>query len=71
MLAGVALSPATIERLGVGDGESVVVRQGAGSAGLAIVADRRVPDGCAFLPAGVSATMALDVGSGAVEIETT
>ena len=71
VLVGIALSPATIERLGVGDGESVVVRQGAGSAGLAVVADRRVPDGCAFLPAGTPATMALDAGSGAVEIERT
>ena len=71
VFAGIALSPATIERLGVGDGESVVVRQGAGSAGLAVVADRRVPDGCAFLPAGVPATMALDAGVGAVEIERT
>ena len=71
VFAGIALSPATIEHLGVGDGESVVVRQGAGSAGLAVVADRRVPDGCAFLPAGVPATMALDAGVGAVEIERT
>ena len=71
VFAGIALSPATIERLGVGDGESVVVRQGAGSAGLAVIADGRVPDGCAFLPAGVPATAALDAGSGAVEIERT
>ena len=71
VFAGIALSPATIERLGVGDGESVVVRQGAGSAGLAVIADWRVPDGCAFLPAGVPATAALDAGSGAVEIERT
>ena len=71
VFAGIALSPATIERLGVGDGESVMVRQGAGSAGLAVVADRRVPDGCAFLPAGVPATMALDADVGAVEIERT
>ena len=69
--AGVALSPATIERLGLGDGESVLVRQGAGSAGLAVVADRRVPDDCACLPAGVPATAALDEGNGAVEIEKT
>ena len=69
--AGVALSPATIERLGLGDGESVLVRQGTGLAGLAVVADRRVPDDCACLPAGVPATAALDEGNGAVEIEKT
>ena len=69
VLVGIALSPATIERLDVGDGESVVVRQGAGSAGLAVIADRRVPDGCAFLPAGTPATAALDTGNGTVEIE--
>ena len=68
-LAGVALSPATIERLGLADGESVVVRHDGGSVTLALVASSRVPDGCVYLPAGVPVTAALDVGDGTVELD--
>ena len=64
--AGVALSPATIERMGLADGEPASVRQGAGEVVLGVVADRRVPDDCAFLPGGVPATAALDADGGAV-----
>ena len=64
--AGVALSPATIERIGLADGESAEVRQGGGSIVLDVVADRRIPDGCAFLPAGLFATAALDMGDNSV-----
>ena len=67
-LRGVALSPATFERLGLRAGESVTVRQGSRSVVLEVVADRRIPDDCAWLPAGVPATAALDAGSGAVVI---
>ena len=66
--AGVGLSPATIERLGLVDGEPAVVRQNGSSVTLRVVADRRVPDDCAYLPAGVAAAAALDVGDGSVAI---
>ena len=67
--AGVSLSPSTIERLGLNDGESVVVRQGVGSVNLEVVADPRVPASCAFLPAGVPATVALGAGDATVVLE--
>ncbi len=67
--AGVGLNPATIERLGLADGEPAVVRQNGGSVTLRIIADWRVPDGCAYLPAGIPATAALDVGDGAIVID--
>ena len=64
--AGVSLSRATLERLGLNDGESAVVRQGGGEVVLDVVVNPRVPDGCAWLPAGVPATAALDAGDDAV-----
>ena len=67
--AGVSLSPGTIERFELSAGESAVVRQGGGSAVLAIVADRRVPDDCAWLPAGIPATSALGAGGGTVLLD--
>ena len=67
--AGVGLSPATIGRLGLADGEPAVVRQNGASVTLDVVADRRVPDGCAHLPAGTPATAALVVGDGTVGID--
>ena len=66
--AGVGLSPATIERLGLADGKPAVVRQNGGSATLRVVADWRIPDGCAYLPAGVAATATLNAGDGRVMI---
>ncbi len=67
-LAGVSLSPATLEHLGVANGESVEVRQGGGGVVLDVVADERTPDGCAFLPAGIPAAAALGPGDGPVAI---
>ena len=64
--AGVSLSRATLERLGLNDGESAVVRQGGGEVVLDVVVNPRVPDGCAWMPAGVPATAALDAGDDAV-----
>ena len=66
---GVGLCPATIERLGLADGEPAVVRQNGGSVTLRVVADRRVPEDCAYLPAGIAATATLDVGDGSVIID--
>ena len=68
--AGVALSPATIERLGLAAGKPAVIYRNGGSVTLDILADRRVPDGCACLPAGIPASAALDAGNGTVVIET-
>ena len=67
--AGVGLNPATIERLGLADGEPAVVRQNGGSVTLPVVADRRIPDGCAYLPAGIPAAAALDVGDSTIVID--
>ena len=67
--AGVSLSPETLERLGLSDGEVVVVRQGVGSTILHVGSHRRVPDGCAWLPTGVPASATLDFGDGAVLLE--
>ena len=70
-LPGVALSPTTLERLDLTEGERVLLRQDGGTATLAVVADPRLPDGCAYLPAGVSITAALGAGDGAIDIVTT
>ena len=67
-LAGVSLSPATLEHLGVEIGEAVEVRQGGGGVVLDVVADERTPDGCAFLPAGMPAAAALGPGDSPVAI---
>ena len=67
--AGVGLSPATIERLGLAEGELATVRQNGGSVTLPVVTDRRVPEGCAYLPAGVPAAAALDVGDSTIVID--
>ena len=67
--AGVGLNPATIEHLGLADGEPAVVRQNGGSVTLPVVADWRVPEGCAYLPAGIPATAPLDVGGDLIMID--
>ena len=65
-----ALSPATINRLGLTDGEPV---SGACRARVksfsTSVSDPRIPDGCAWLPTGVPATAALDAGLEVVELD--
>ena len=68
-LAGVALSPATIERLGLAVGKPAVIRRNGGSVTLDVLADRRLPDDCACLPAGTPASAALDAGNGTVVID--
>ena len=66
--AGVAMSPGTLDNIGFAPGEPALVCQGGGSVTLEVVADRRLPDGCACLPAGIAATAPLDAGGGAVEL---
>ena len=65
---GVSLNPATLERLGLVDGESVLLGQGGESTRFAVVADGRIPDDCALLPAGIPATAALGPGNGSVAV---
>ena len=67
-LAGVSMSPATMEHLGVEIGEPAEVRQGDGGVVLDVVADGRIPEGCAFLPAGIPATAVFGRGDGPVAI---
>ena len=67
--AGVGLNPATIKRLGLAEGELATVQQNGGSATLRVVADWRVPEGCAYLPTGVAATAPLDVGGDLIMID--
>ena len=67
---GVAVSPATLESLGLVGGELIRVRQNGRSVTLGAVADRRIPDGCVGLPSGIPATAALGTGDGAVEFDT-
>ena len=69
--AGVGLSPQTLQRAGLAAGERVLVRQGAGSVALAVVADNRLPDGCACLPAGIGATATLDASAGSLVLDRT
>ncbi|MGI9310719.1 MAG: NADH-quinone oxidoreductase subunit NuoG [bacterium] len=64
---------AMIDRLGLADGDEVVVRNGAGDdddgvARLALRADARVPHGCVYVPAGHAQTAPLGA-HGAVTLE--
>ena len=67
--AGVGLSPGTLQRTEFAEGERVLVRQGTRSVALDVVADSRLPDGCAWLPAGIGATAALDASAGALVLD--
>ena len=67
--AGVALSPATLERIGFTEGEQALVRQDGRSVALDVIADGRLPDDCACLPAGIAATAALDADGGVVVLD--
>ena len=67
--AGVALSPATLERIGLTEGEQALVRQDGRSVALDVIADDRLPDGCACLPAGIAPTAALDAGVSVVVLD--
>ena len=67
--AGVALNPATLERIGLTEGEQALVCQDGRSVTLDIVADGRLPDDCVYLPAGIAASAALDAGDGGVVLD--
>jgi NADH-quinone oxidoreductase subunit G len=57
------------ERLGVNDGGSVAVVQGSGRAERPLRIDDRVPDGCVWMPAGVSGSEALGGQFGDLTLE--
>ena len=67
--AGVALSPATLERIGLTECEQALVCQDGRSVTLDVVADGRLPDDCVYLPAGIAASAALDAGDGGVVLD--
>ena len=56
-------------RIGVADGDSVAVRQGTAGATMAVRVDERVPDGCAWIPAGTDAAARLGASFGPLTIE--
>lgn len=65
---GVHMNQATAASARVGTDASVVVQQG-GSASLSLFLNARVPDGCAYIPAGLPETSGLGAAPGAVEVE--
>ena len=69
--AGVALNPATIERLSLEAGAPVRVRHDETLQEIEIdlVADESVPEGCACLPSGIPLSAAIDADGGALVIE--
>ncbi|MDR2364556.1 MAG: NADH-quinone oxidoreductase subunit NuoG [Zoogloeaceae bacterium] len=63
------IAAVTLGRLGIQAGETVVVRQGAGSARLVAARDDSVPNGCARVAAGHAATAALGEMFGSIRVE--
>lgn len=67
--AGAYISRGLSERLGLTDVAEVIVRQGECQTTLPLVIDKRVPDSCVYIPAGLAATSALGASTAAVELE--
>lgn len=65
---GLGLNAATMSRLGLAAGNRAHVRQGDAQIELDVVLDSRLPDDCAFVPAGHVQTAAL-AGLGQLQIE--
>ncbi len=63
------LNPAQAQRLGLGGGDRVGVRQNGGVVEMAVVIDGAVADGCVRIPAGVPGSEALGPQIGAVTLE--
>jgi len=69
--AGAArVAPALAERLGLEEGARVAVSQGGGRAEWPLAIDLRVPDGCVWLPAGVTGSESLGGQIGDLTLET-
>ncbi|MES2142572.1 MAG: NADH-quinone oxidoreductase subunit NuoG [Pseudomonadota bacterium] len=65
---GVAMNSTLAKDLSLRENQVVHVKQGQGSANLAVLIDERVPPGCVWIPAGCEETSALGESFGAVEI---
>ncbi|HEX8956715.1 MAG TPA: NADH-quinone oxidoreductase subunit NuoG [Burkholderiaceae bacterium] len=63
------LSAALAEKLGVADGAQVRVKQGSGSAVLAVAIDRKLPDNVVRVAAAHASTAALGAMFGAITVE--
>jgi NADH-quinone oxidoreductase subunit G len=63
------LNAAQAGRIGIADGDSVAVRQGAAGATMAVRLDERVPYGCAWIPAGTDVAARLGPSFGPLTIE--
>src|SRR5436305_1263953 len=58
-----------LQQLGVGAGQPVTVKQGAGEAQLLAALDDKLPDNCVRVPAGHASTASLGAMFGAVQVE--
>ncbi len=67
--AVVRLHPDAAQALGVAGREQVQVRQNGVAVDLPLVLDQTVPQGCAWIPAGLNASMALGPAVGPVAIQ--
>ena len=63
------LSPATAERLGVAEGDWVIIDQGGPSVCLAASVDGAIADDTVWLPAGLEGTAGLGPVHGSVNIQ--
>ncbi|HHH12709.1 MAG TPA: NADH-quinone oxidoreductase subunit G, partial [Thiolapillus brandeum] len=63
------LHPDTAASLGLGEGDSAVLKQGEGSLTLPVALDGRVATGCVWLPTGVPGSELLGEGFGPVSLE--
>jgi NADH-quinone oxidoreductase subunit G len=66
---GVWIGPAQAERMGLADGDKVAVRQSDAKVEARVIVDRRIPDGCARIPAGLSEAERLGAACGPVILE--
>ncbi len=64
-----SVHPDTTVALGLGEGDSAVLRQGEGNLTLPVMLDVRVAPGCVWLPTGVPGSELLGEGFGAVTLE--
>lgn len=67
--SGIKLNENLASQIGLGDGDSAVIKQGEGEVTLPVVLDSRVPDRCVWLPTGVPGSELLGEGFGMVSLE--
>jgi NADH-quinone oxidoreductase subunit G len=66
---GLRICQALADRLGLGDGDTAIVRQDDGLANLPVSIDDRVPDNCVWLPSAVPGVETLPGAFGSVTLE--